>query len=56
MLPGVRFPAPSSLQLSFNPLILRPGVPPLAEGGTDFPDAASTGLFRPGFHPMPGGR
>ena len=40
-------------QLSFNPLILRLGVLPLAEGGTDFPTTTSTRLFLPGFHPMP---
>ena len=36
----------------FNPLILRLGVPPLAEGGMDFPNAASVGLFQPVFHRM----
>jgi hypothetical protein len=55
-LAGFRLPAPPMSRMSFNPLFLRPGVPPLAEGGTDFPAATSAGLFRPAFYPMTNGR
>ena len=45
-------PAPPMLRMLFNPLILRPGVPPLAEGGNDFSAAASAELFLPAFYSM----
>ena len=40
------------LRMLFNPLILRPGVPPLAEGGNDFSATALVELFLLAFYSM----